>query len=76
MSDHLKSAAIHSCKNDAYAQLCKNRTAQVRLTVLSADKVFMFSFLKTSELQVFMSKSFILGGFIRKKQEMTTRLDR
>lgn len=47
-----KSIAVVLCKNEAYPQLCKNCTAQVRLTVLPADKMSMF--LKTTKLQIFI----------------------
>lgn len=74
MNNHLKSIAVHSCKNYTYTQLCKNCTAQVRLIVLPVDKVFVFSFLKTAKLQIF--NRFIFGGFMRKIQQMTRRPDR
>lgn len=47
-----KSIAVVFCKNEAYTQLCKNCTMQMRLTVLPTDKVSMF--LKTTKLQIFV----------------------
>lgn len=76
MNDHLKSIAVHSCKNDACTQLLKKCTAQMRFIVLPADNMFMFSFLKTIRLQIFKFKRFILGSFTRKTQQMTRRPDR
>lgn len=76
MNDHLKSIAVLSCKNDVYTQLHKKCTAQASLTVLPTDKMFMFLFPYTTELQINMFKGFILGGFIRKIQQMTRRPDK
>lgn len=45
-----KPIAVVLCKNEAYTQLCKNCTTQVRLTVLPADKASVF--LKTTNLQI------------------------
>lgn len=76
MNDRLKSIAVPSCKNDAYTQLRKTCTAQMRFIVLPADNMFMFLFLKTIKLLIFKFKRFILGSFIRKTQQMTRRPDR